>query len=120
MKSYVTIYNLPNARELCFILHELVINAVEAMAQLEKLQSTIQVHVEKMDNLLQMCVIDQGGGIPEEQWDEVLTYDFEAMADSDRGRGLFFVQHMVDHIWFEFLKPNQFKVNVSKKIIVEG
>lgn len=118
MKSYVTIYELPNARELCFVLHELVINAVEAMLQVELAKSTIQVQVKLKEDELQMTVIDQAGGIPEEQWQEALTYDFETMSDSDRGRGLFFVQHMVDRIWFELDKPNQFLVKVSKKIMV--
>lgn len=120
MKSYVTIYDLPNSKELCFILHELVINAVEAMVQIEREQGTIQVQVEKNGNHLQMSVADQAGGIPEEQWEEILTYDFETMGDSDRGRGLFFVQYMVDHIWFEFALPDQFLVSVSKKLVIEG
>lgn len=120
MKSYVTLYNLPNARELCFVLHELVINAVEAMLKLNSDDGMVQAQVELHDGELQMRVIDQAGGIPEHQWQEVLTYDFELMSDSDRGRGLFFVQHMVDRIWFELAKPSQFVVNVSKKITLEG
>lgn len=120
MKSYVTIYNIPKSRELCFVLHELVINAVEAMLQVEKQKSKMQVQVELNEDELQMRVVDQAGGIPEDQWQEVLTYDFEVMSDSDRGRGLFFVQHMVDRIWFEFAKPNEFVVNASKKIMLEG
>ena len=31
MENYMTVYNLPYQRELRFVVHELVINAVEAM-----------------------------------------------------------------------------------------
>ena len=116
MKSYVSTYNLPNQRELCFVLHELVINAVEAMEKVAKQEQMILVQVVQDSERLQMVVIDGADGIPEEKWQEVLTYDIEEMADSDRGRGLFFVQHMVDQIWFEYVAPERFLVGVSKNL----
>lgn len=118
MQSYVEIHELPHARELCFVLHELVINAVEAMGKAsEHERDCIQVKIEKTNVTLNMCVIDFADGIPEESWEQVLTYDLEAMGDNfDRGRGLFFVQHMVDKIWFEYVAPKQFLVGVTKSL----
>lgn len=116
MKRFITMYELPYERELCFVLHELVINAVEAMQSTGKQEQLIFVQVVQNREQLQMIVIDRANGIPEEQWEEVLTYNFEEMADSDRGRGLFFVQHMVDHIWFEQVAPNRFLVGASKNL----
>lgn len=117
MRSYIAIYDLPHKRELSFVLHELVINAVEAMENVKRAQGgVIRVQVVQDGPLLQMVVIDCAGGIPKEKWDQLLTYDVEEMGDSDRGRGLFFVQNMVDHIWFEYVAPEQFLVGVSKKL----
>lgn len=118
MQSYVEIQKLPHARELCFVLHELVINAVEAMTKVsEHERDCIQVKIEKTNVTINMCVIDFADGIPEDSWEQVLTYDLEAMGDKfDRGRGLFFVQHMVDNIWFEYVAPKQFLVGVSKSL----
>lgn len=116
MASYVSTYDLPNARELCFVLHELVINAVEAMRGAGKGEQIIEVQIEQDCDTLQMVVIDGAGGIPKEQWQDVLTYNFEEMLTSDRGRGLFFIQHMVDQIWFEHIAPERFLVGVSKNL----
>ena len=116
MSNYVSTYNLPNQRELCFVLPELVINAVEAMQKANKNEQLIQVRVVQECEQLQMIVIDRADGIPKERWQEVLTYNLEEMIDSDRGRGLFFVQHMVDDIWFEQVAPEQFLVGVAKTI----
>lgn len=116
MSNYVSTYNLPNQRELCFVLHELVVNAVEAMQKANKNEQLIQVRVVQECEQLQMIVIDRADGIPKERWQEVLTYNLEEMIDSDRGRGLFFVQHMVDGIWFEQVAPEQFLVGVAKTI----
>ncbi|MBS7345667.1 MAG: sensor histidine kinase [Caryophanon sp.] len=118
MKSYIDIHELPYERELCFVLHELVINAVEAMEKVAAGdRDCIQVKIEKTNVTINMYVIDFADGIPEEQWQEVLTYEMDAMGDNfDRGRGLFFVQHMVDKIWFEYVAPKQFLVGVTKSL----
>ena len=120
MKDYIAIHSLPYERELCFVLHELVINAVEAMQKVEDLErQSYQVKIENIHGTIRMCVIDFADGIPEQEWQEVLTYEMDAMGESfDRGRGLFFVQHMVDQLWFEYIAPHQFLVGVTKKIVV--
>lgn len=121
MKCYALTYDLPNQKELGFILHELVINAVEAMEKVGKSnEETIEVHIIHDWAYLQMVVIDQADGIPEEDWQEVLTYDIETMGDSDRGRGLFFIQHMVNQLWFEHVAPGKFLVGISKTLIIES
>lgn len=119
MKNYLSTYELPNQRELSFVLHELVINAVEAMQKVDRVQGhCIKVQVVQSETSIHMSVIDFADGIPEEKWQKVLTFDIEQMSrdGSNRGRGLFFVQHMVDEIWFEYVAPEQFLVGVSKKI----
>lgn len=119
MASYTNLYNLPCKRELCFVVHELVINAIEAMslANLKEV-ATIQVHVSQNDELVKVTVMDQAKGIPEKDWGKFLEFNLEDASFSDRGRGLFFVKNMVDDIWFENISDNKFLVGVSKKISV--
>lgn len=119
MASYTNLYNLPSKKELCFVVHELVINAIEAMshANLNEV-AKIQVHVSQDDELVKVTVIDQANGIPKKDWDKLLQFNIEDMSFSERGRGLFFVKNMVDDIWFENVSDTKFLVGVSKKINV--
>ncbi|KOS69264.1 hypothetical protein AEA09_12335 [Lysinibacillus contaminans] len=117
MTSYTNLYNIPSKKELCFVVHELVINAVEAMnhANLNEVEK-IQVHVSQDEELVKVTVIDQAKGIPEKDWEKFLQFDLEDPTYSDRGRGLFFVKNMVDEIWFENVSDTKFLVGISKKI----
>lgn len=119
MTSYTNLYNLPSKKELCFVVHELVINAIEAMnhANLNKV-AKIQVRVSQDDKAVKVTVIDQAKGIPEKDWDKVLQFNLEEITFSERGRGLFFVKNMVDDIWFENVSDTKFLVGISKKINV--
>lgn len=117
MSAFMRLYNLPYNRELCFVLHELIINAVEAMKLAEKSKTEkIQIHVEKEMEEIQMTVIDTAGGIPQESWKAILLYNNIESTFSERGRGLFFVKNMVDQIWFDNLSETRFLVGVSKKL----
>lgn len=117
MAIYTTLYNLPSKKELCFVAHELIINAVEAMELAGKKETEeIQIHVLKDDEQVKIMVIDNAGGIPEENWKSALQFDLEELTQSERGRGLFFVKNMVDDIWFQYISDTQFLVGVSKKI----
>lgn len=117
MASYTDLYNLPSKKELCFVTHELVINAVEAMQNAYKnTTEKIQIHVSQNDEYVTITVTDHAEGIPKEEWEKVLRFDLENLAFSDRGRGLFFVKNMVDEIWFENVSDTKFLVGVSKKI----
>lgn len=119
MTSYTNLYNLPSKRELCFVVHELVINAIEATnhANLNKV-AKIQVHVSQDDEAVKVTVIDQAEGIPEKDWDKFLQFNLEEITFSDRGRGLLFVKNMVDDIWFENVSDTKFLVGISKKLNV--
>lgn len=112
---FAEIYGIPNKRELCFVVHELVINAVEAM---QKIQFTnekeIEVHVIKEADVLKVTVTDEAMGIPEEKWNGILEADFTTLDYSERGRGFLFIKHMVDELWFENLSNNRFLVGVKK------
>ena len=114
---FAEIYEIPNKRELCFVVHELVINAVEAM---QKIQFTdgneIEIHVIKEADVLKVTVTDRAMGIPEEKWYEILEADFTTLDYSERGRGFLFIKHMVDELWFENLSHNRFLVGVKKII----
>ena len=117
MATYTNLYNLPSKKELCFVVHELIINAVEAMRHAEKSKTdTIQIHVSQNDGQIKITVMDHAGGIPEENWQDIFQFDLENLNYSDRGRGLFFVNNMVDEIWFEKVSDQTFLVGVSKKI----
>lgn len=119
IQNYTNIYDLPNKKELQFIVHELVINAVEAMGKINTdSKEQIQVHVSQSEEEVQVTVTDQAKGIAESDWDRVLQFDLNDLTYSDRGRGLFFVKNMVDHIWFENISETKFLVGVSKKIDV--
>lgn len=117
MKNYTNIFNLPSKKELCFIVHELVINAVEAMefssnSDTEK----IQVTVSQDSDLVKVTVVDHGKGIPKDSWEDALKFNLDEISFSDRGRGLFFVKNMVDEVWFENVSESKFLVGVSKRI----
>ncbi|MFJ7952405.1 ATP-binding protein [Lysinibacillus sp. NPDC096418] len=117
MASYTNLFNIPNKKELCFVVHELVINAIEAMKNTPLNEGAkIQVHVSQNDDVVKVTVIDQAEGIPIEEWDKVLQFNLDSLTFSDRGRGLFFVKSMVDEIWFENISDTKFLVGISKKI----
>ncbi|MGE7672741.1 ATP-binding protein [Lysinibacillus sp. NPDC094403] len=117
MENFTNVYNLPFKRELRFVVHELVINAIEAMEKIEPYsKKAIQVHVYRSNEEIKITVIDEAKGIAENDWDKVLQFDLNELDYSDRGRGLFFVKNMVDHIWFENISETKFLVGISKKI----
>lgn len=117
MKNYTNIFNLPSKKELCFIVHELVINAVEAMEFSSKSDTgKIQVTVSQDSDLVKVTVVDHGKGIPKDSWEDALKFDLDEIGFSDRGRGLFFVKNMVDEVWFENVSESKFLVGVSKRI----
>lgn len=117
MKNYTNIFNLPSKKELCFIVHELVINAVEAMEFGTKNDTEkIQVTVSQDSEQVKVTVVDHGKGIPEDSWEDALKFDLDEIGFSDRGRGLFFVKNMVDEVWFENVSESKFLVGVSKRV----
>ncbi|WP_342442806.1 ATP-binding protein [Lysinibacillus sp. FSL K6-0075] len=117
MENYTELYNLPYKRELRFVVHELVINAVEAMGKIDTpSQKEIQILVTQSYEEIKITVTDEAKGIAENDWDKVLQFDLDELDYSDRGRGLFFVKNMVDHIWFENISETKFLVGISKKI----
>ena len=117
MENYTDLYNLPYKRELRFVVHELVINAIEAMGKINTpVQKEIQIHVAQSNKEIKITVTDEAKGIDEKDWDKVLQFDLDKLDYADRGRGLFFVKNMVDHIWFENISKTKFLVGISKKI----
>lgn len=119
MESFVKFYELNEAQELCFVLHELIINAVEASIKTAG-GKNIEIAVLYENGEIAMTVTDSAGGIPEEQWAVVTDLNVMDLAVSERGRGFLFIQHMVDRLWFENLDGGQFKVGVKKKITTAG
>ncbi|KGR81227.1 MULTISPECIES: ATP-binding protein [Lysinibacillus] len=116
MENYTNLYNLPYKREIRFVVHELVINAVEAMGKINiPTQKEIQIHVTQSNEEIKITVTDEAKGIDEKDWDKVLQFDLDKLDYADRGRGLFFVKNMVDHIWFENISETKFLVGISKK-----
>ena len=116
MENYMTVYNLPYQRELRFVVHELVINAVEAMEKKNTdSQEKIQVHVIQKDDEIRVTVIDDAKGIAVSDWQKVFEFDLHNLTSSDRGRGLLFIKNMVDSIWFENISETKFLVGISKK-----
>ncbi|PIC79998.1 ATP-binding protein [Sporosarcina sp. P18a] len=119
MESYSELYSIPCAREICFVMHEMVINAVEAMEK-EGRSESIEVHMRNEDEQLRITVSDFAKGIPEEQWPVVLDRSADGDSFCERGRGFLFIQHMVDQLWFEQVSDAQFLVGVEKKIVTAG
>lgn len=116
MENYMTVYNLPYQKELRFVVHELVINAVEAMEKKNTdSQEKIQVHVIQEDDEIRVTVIDDAKGIAVSDWQKVFEFDLHNLTSSDRGRGLLFIKNMVDSIWFENISETKFLVGISKK-----
>ena len=79
-------------------------------------QKEIQIHVAQSNEEIKITVTDEAKGIDEKDWDKVLQFDLDKLDYADRGRGLFFVKNMVDHIWFENISKTKFLVGISKKI----
>ena len=116
MENYMTVYNLPYQKELRFVVHELVINAVEAMEKKNTdSQEKIQVHVIQEDDEIRVTVIDDAKRIAVSDWQKVFEFDLHNLTSSDRGRGLLFIKNMVDSIWFENISETKFLVGISKK-----
>lgn len=119
MENYSNVYNLPYKKELRFVVHELVINAVEAMGKIDACsEKEIQIHVYQSNEEIKVTVTDEAKGIAENDWDKILQYDLNELDYSDRGRGLFFVKNMVDDIWFEHISETKFLVGISKRIYI--
>jgi len=119
MENYSNVYNLPYKKELRFVVHELVINAVEAMGKIDACsEKEIQIHVYQSNEEIKVTVTDEAKGIAENDWDKILQYDLNELDYSDRGRGLFFVKNMVDDIWFEHISKTKFLVGISKRIYI--
>ncbi|MFJ7648406.1 ATP-binding protein [Lysinibacillus sp. NPDC097279] len=118
MENYTNIYGIPFSRELRFVLHELVINAIEAMEKIDSPSpdGKIQIQVLHSDEEIKLTVIDEAQGITENDIEKALQFDPNVHNYTDRGRGLFFVKNMVDSIWFKHLSRTKFLVGVSKKI----
>ncbi|MFF5994562.1 ATP-binding protein [Lysinibacillus sp. KU-BSD001] len=117
--TFADMYGIPIKRELCFVVHELVINAVEAMQQVQFTNvKKIEIHVTKDEDLVQVTVTDESGGIPKDKCERILATNFEDVDFSDRGRGFLFIKNMVDEVWFEHLSDNRFLVGIKKKINV--
>lgn len=116
MNNFVNLYQLPQGRELCFAVHELVINAVEVMKKSEKEKDTITVTIIHKNDRVIVTVLDRGMGIEEQTISKILELDSQNISFSERGRGLFFVQNMVDKLWFENQKNEFFLVGISKSL----
>ncbi|POZ57425.1 hypothetical protein LYSIN_02209 [Lysinibacillus sphaericus] len=118
MENYTNIYTIPFSREMRFVLHELVINAIEAMEKIDIAppHNTIQIQVIHNDEEIRLTVIDEAQGITEDDLEKNLQFDLNEHNYTDRGRGLFFVKQMVDCIWFKHISKTKFLVGVSKKI----
>ncbi|MEK5333632.1 MULTISPECIES: ATP-binding protein [unclassified Lysinibacillus] len=120
MENYTNIYSIPFSKELRFVLHELVINAIEAMEKIDTPSSygKIQIQVLQNDEEITLTVIDEAQGITENDLKKALQFDPNEhyYNYTDRGRGLFFVKNMVDSIWFKHISRTKFLVGVSKKI----
>lgn len=118
MENYTNIYTIPFSREMRFVLHELVINAIEAMEKIDIAppHNTIQIQVIHNDEEIRLTVIDEAQGITEDDLEKNLQFDLNEHNYTDRGRGLFFVKQMVDSMWFKHISKTKFLVGVSKKI----
>ncbi|MFF2176754.1 ATP-binding protein [Lysinibacillus sp. NPDC058147] len=119
IENFTNVYNLPFKKEIRFVVHELVINAVEAVKKNDPYsEKAIQVQVSHSNEEVKITVTDEAKGIAEKDWNKALQFDLNELDYSDRGRGLFFIKNMVDHIWFENISETKFLVGISKKIHV--
>lgn len=119
MENFAAFYELNEAKELCFVLHELIINSVEASVKAAS-GKNIEIALLYENSEITMTVTDSAGGIPEEQWAVVTDLNVMDLSFSERGRGFLFIQHMVDQLWFENLDDGQFTVGVKKKLRQRG
>lgn len=119
VEKCTTIYNYPNKKEICFVAHELVINAVEAMQLANKQNVHIEFKASFTKGNIIISVIDYAGGISTEKLNGILEPSMNDLMSSERGRGLYFVKNMVDSIKFKQFTEKKFLVKVYKKLMVD-
>lgn len=113
MQQFVEDYQLSCAKEICFVAHELLINAVEA-APIQNALIEFKLILEHTS--LHIMVINDGVGISKHQQQLILQNTHREPSLEERGHGFYFIQHMVDDLWFEQLQSQQFLVGITKNL----
>lgn len=113
VENFTRLHDLRCAREINFVVHELIINAAEATEN-AGLTQHIQLSIVMATTEIIVTIIDCAGGIPEDQL-AALTSDRDPVENfCERGRGFLFIRQMVDELWFEQLSSSQFLVGIRK------
>lgn len=107
-------------KEIDFVVNEALINALEATSKKygqEMKQYFLSMCVEATESSIIIKVTDQADGNKMKILNILENRTFEDVLESERGRGLLFIKHMVDEIWFEGTdNEKEFTIAMRKEV----
>lgn len=109
-------------REICFAVNEILINSIEATKNKTKDQEGnyfLTLSIQIVETSVEIVISDQAEGKPAEIETELNNKTFEDVLWQERGRGLLFVQNLVDELWFD-KKGVDFITGIRKEINRHG
>ncbi|WP_456276071.1 ATP-binding protein [Bacillus sp. AK128] len=101
-----------------FIVHELLINSLEATRQKydeEASNYSIKLKITSQQEAVEISVIDQAGGMRLEQIQNLDATCLEDLLYSECGRGLLMIKSMVDDMGMYYDRHGLFEVKVRKE-----
>ncbi|KAA0547153.1 ATP-binding protein [Bacillus sp. BGMRC 2118] len=113
LKSYTDSY-----RSLVFIIHELVINSLEASIKKfgsEAARYSIKLIISHADEGLEISVQDFAGGMDLQELEQLGNRTLGESVISESGRGLMMIQQMVDEFKMNYEQDGLFTVKVRKE-----
>lgn len=104
--------NFKEWKKICFAVHEAIINSVEAtMKNCEKPEEkTIKLRIFASNNEAEVHIIDQAGGIPDDEIEKLEEKNLEDVILGDNGRGILLIKELVDKVWQEKEDGNVLKL----------
>lgn len=111
-------YNIKDYQKECFLIHELVINAIEATkrkyaeaSKYRKLRFYLQ-----LEEYLIVKMIDEVGGLSQGYLDALNPDQLQNMLWCESGRGLLLIKDAVEHMWYKKV-DGQFELGFKKGVV---
>lgn len=106
-------------RSLTFIIHELLINSLEASfrryGEEAAIHHSMKLTISQDQGAIDIAVMDQAGGIEEEEYQLLHEKSLDDLVNSENGRGLLMIEHMVDDLKMDYELDGTFVIKVRKE-----
>ncbi|MBM7659972.1 serine/threonine-protein kinase RsbW [Bacillus mesophilus] len=105
-------------RMLSFVIHELLINSLEASVRRfgeEAIHRFIKLKMSYQLSTIEISVIDSAGGMSPESLQHFEQESLDNLLDRECGRGLLMVKNMVDDLEMDYDSQGLFEVKVRKE-----